>query len=81
MSDRTTTFKASFPDIPPNIPDFDLIRPIGRGGFGQVWLATNRTSVALRAVKVILLRRSDGLDAAGREMTSIARLEATLRED
>ncbi len=79
MSDRTTTFKASFPDIPPNIPDFDLIRPIGRGGFGQVWLATNRATGALRAVKVILLRRSDGLDAAGREITSIARLEATLR--
>ena len=71
--------KASSPDIPPNIPDFDLIRPIGRGGFGQVWLATNRATGALRAVKVILLRRADGLDPAGREITSITRLEANLR--
>ena len=78
MSDRTTTFNASFPDIPPNIPDFDLIRPVGRGGFGQVWLATNHATGALRAVKVIPLQRSDGRDPAGREITSLARLEANL---
>jgi len=40
----------------PDVPDFDLIRPVGSGGFGQVWLAINRTTRKLRAVKVIPLR-------------------------
>ena len=75
MNEQTTDFEGNVPDI----PGFDLIRPIGRGGFGQVWLATNQATGALRAVKVIPLRRSDGRDPAGREITSIARLEANLR--
>ena len=40
---------------PPEVPDFELIRCIGRGGFGAVWLASNRTTGRLRAVKVIPL--------------------------
>lgn len=63
----------------PEIPDFDLIRPIGRGGFGQVWLARNRATGHLRAVKLIPLHRSGTLDAAGREVVSLTRLEANLR--
>jgi serine/threonine protein kinase len=63
----------------PEIPDFDLLRPIGQGGFGQVWLAQNRTTGHLRAVKLIPLRRSGTLDAAGREIVSLTRLEANLR--
>lgn len=64
---------------PPEIPDFDLLRPIGQGGFGQVWLARNQTTGHLRAIKVIPLRRSGVVDAAGREITSLTRLEARLR--
>ena len=56
-----------------------MLRPIGRGGFGEVWLATNRTTGHLRAVKVIPLARSGATDPAGREITSITRLEANLR--
>ena len=64
---------------PPEVPDFDLIRRIGGGGFGQVWLATNRTTGQLRAVKVIGRHRSEGVDPAGREISSLTRLEANLR--
>jgi serine/threonine protein kinase len=64
----------------PEIPDFDLIRLIGEGGFGQVWLATNQTTGRLRAVKVIPLHGST-TDPAGREITSITRLEANVRCD
>ena len=65
--------------IGPNIPDFDLVRPIGEGGFGRVWLARNRATGHLRAVKVIPLRRAGRTDPAGREITSLTRLEANLR--
>ncbi|OHB68529.1 MAG: hypothetical protein A2V70_04210 [Planctomycetes bacterium RBG_13_63_9] len=64
---------------PPEVPDFDLLRLIGEGGFGQVWLATNRATGHLRAVKVIALHRSGMTDPAGREITSLTRLEANLR--
>jgi serine/threonine protein kinase len=75
------TFSWSLPDGPcPQIPDLDLIRVIGRGGFGQVWLATNRTTRSLRAVKVVALQRRGAADPAGREIASIIRLEARLRQ-
>lgn len=61
---------------PPRIPDFDLIRPIGQGGFGQVWLAANQATGQLRAVKLIPLRAQR--NPAGREITSLVRLEKNL---
>jgi eukaryotic-like serine/threonine-protein kinase len=63
----------------PQVPDFDFLRPIGEGGFGQVWLAINRTTGRPRAVKVISRARDGGRDPAGREVASLTRLEATLR--
>src|SRR5204863_631642 len=41
---------APFP--PPAIPDHELIRLIGRGSYGQVWLAKNAVGT-LRAIKVV----------------------------
>ena len=70
------------PDVPtPDIPDLDLIRPIGSGGFGRVWLAANRATGHLRAVKVIPLRRYGETDRAGREISSLTRLEENVRTD
>ncbi|MGA2797323.1 MAG: serine/threonine-protein kinase [Thermoguttaceae bacterium] len=63
---------------PPQVQDYDLIRPIGEGGFGRVWLAANQTTGRLRAVKLIPLRRSGATDAAGREIVSLTRLEVNL---
>ncbi len=79
MSDPLAPQTTDNGEGPPEIPDFDLIRPIGRGGFGRVWLARNRATGHLRAVKVIPLRRSGAADAAGREITSLIRLEEKLR--
>ncbi len=79
MSDRAKDSSAGNDRAKPEVPDFDLIRPIGEGGFGQVWLAKNRTTGHLRAVKIIALRGSASTDAAGREITSLTRLEATLQ--
>ena len=78
MIDPTADY-SSHPQHPaPQVPDFELIRPIGRGGFGQVWLATNRATGHLRAVKVIALGRTGTSDPARREITSITRLEESV---
>jgi serine/threonine protein kinase len=79
MDDHAADSSTENAKRPPEVPDFALIRPIGEGGFGRVWLAANRTTGHLRAVKVIPLGRSGTLDPAGREITSLARLEANLR--
>lgn len=60
----------------PEIPDFQLIREIGSGGFGSVWLAVNKATGHLRAVKLIP-RRGSG---ASRELASLTRLEAHARQ-
>lgn len=68
-------------DAPPldAIPDFRLIRLVGRGSFGQVWLARNVTTQGLRAVKIIRLRESGAVDLAGREIVSLSYLEQNVR--
>jgi formylglycine-generating enzyme required for sulfatase activity len=42
--------------VPPRIPDHEVLRCIGRGSYGEVWMARAVTGV-LRAVKVV--RRAD----------------------
>ena len=63
---------------PPEVPDFELIRPIGEGGFGQVWLGRNRTTGRLRAVKLIPLHHKGRADPAGREIVSLTHLETRI---
>ncbi len=63
----------------PQTPDFDFVRLLGEGGFGQVWLAINRTTGQPRAVKLIPLARAGSRDPAGREIASLVRLEADTR--
>ena len=60
---------------PTQVPDFDLVRRIGEGGFGEVWVAVNRTTGQPRGVKLIPLARSSRLDPAGREIGGLTRLE------
>jgi serine/threonine protein kinase len=79
MSDVTGQSSTTSGRTPPEVPGFDLIRPIGKGGFAEVWLATNQTTGQLRAVKVISTDRSGTMDPAGREITSIICLQANLR--
>jgi len=79
VSNQAASSSPPHDNPPPKVPDYDLMRLIGEGGFGQVWLAQNQATGHLRAVKVIPLRRSGTTDPAGREITSITRLEANLR--
>lgn len=70
----TTTASPAAP--PPAVPDVDLVRRIGRGGFGEVWLGVNRATGGLKAVKIIpLARGGHSTDPAGREIVSLSQLE------
>ncbi|MBC8875709.1 MAG: serine/threonine protein kinase [Planctomycetes bacterium] len=79
MADQTTGSSSDKDHAKPEIPDFDLIRLIGRGGFGEVWLAKNRATGHLRAVKAVPLRAPGATDPATREITSLTRLEAAMQ--
>ncbi|MBE7500477.1 MAG: protein kinase [Verrucomicrobiales bacterium] len=60
------------------IPDHELLRPIGRGSYGEVWLARSVLG-ELRAVK--LVRHSGAADSgpAGREFAGLRRFEPVSR--
>ncbi len=79
MSEPTTPSPTGDDGPAVEIPEYELIRAIGEGGFGRVWLAKNRTTGHLRAVKLVPLARSGGTDPAGREIMSLTRLETNLR--
>ncbi len=71
----TTTAGPAAP--PPAVPDVDLVRRIGRGGFGEVWLGVNRATGGLKAVKIIpLAPGGQRTDPAGREIVSLSQLES-----
>jgi serine/threonine protein kinase len=65
-------------NAPPVIPDHTLLRPIGRGAYGEVWLARNVMG-ALRAVKVIERRQFDSDRPYEREFAGIQRYEPVSR--
>ena len=63
---------------PPSIPDHVLLRSIGRGAYGEVWLARNVMG-APRAVKIIWRRQFDSDRPYERELAGIQRYEPVSR--
>src|SRR5438477_920789 len=64
----------SMVDSPPYIPDFSVLRRIGRGSYGDVWLARSVTGV-YRAVKVVYRSRFDDERPYEREFAGIQKFE------
>ncbi len=62
----------------PFIPDHTLLRPIGRGAYGEVWLARNVMG-ALRAVKLVWRRQFDSQRPYEREFAGIQKFEPVSR--
>lgn len=62
----------------PSIPDHELIRPIGSGGYGVVWLARSVLGV-YRAIKIISRTRFDHERPFQRECEGIKRFEPISR--
>ncbi|PWU08109.1 MAG: hypothetical protein C5B50_30220 [Verrucomicrobia bacterium] len=69
---------ASASDCPPQVPDHELIRRVGEGSYGSVWLARNIMGV-FRAVKVV--HRKDFADERPfeREFSGIRKFEPISR--
>lgn len=62
----------------PHIPDHELLRPIGRGSYGAVWLA--RTTLGtFRAVKIVHRDAFDSARPYEREFSGIQRFEPVSR--
>jgi tetratricopeptide (TPR) repeat protein len=63
---------------PPRIPDYEPLRRIGRGSYGEVWLARNVLG-QLRAVKVVYRSRFTDPRPFEREFEGIQRFEPISR--
>lgn len=59
------------------VPDFELIRPIGSGSYGQVWLARSVTGL-WRAVKVVKSGDRGDQRLLERELAGITRFQQSL---
>ena len=63
---------------PPRVPDHELIRRIGRGAYGEVWLAHSVTG-AFRAVKIVHRKFFDHDRPFDREFEGIQKFEPVSR--
>jgi len=65
---------------PPQIPDYDLLRRIGIGAYGEVWLARSKATGVLRAAKIVWRSRFADERPFQREFEGIRRFEQISRE-
>ncbi len=77
---------SSTPDAGPNpkkrptVPDYDLLHRIGRGAYGDVWLARSQATGALRAAKIVWRHTFEDAKPFQREFAGIQRFERISRE-
>jgi hypothetical protein len=62
----------------PSVPDHEVLRVIGRGGYGEIWLARGLTG-ALRAVKVVYRSTFESERAFQREFQGMSAFEPISR--
>jgi WD40 repeat protein/tetratricopeptide (TPR) repeat protein len=81
MSDSTPSASVPVPEpgkAPPRIPDYELLHRVGRGAYGEVWLARGVTG-AFRAVKIVHRSSFDNERPFRREFEGILKFEPISR--
>jgi serine/threonine protein kinase len=71
---------ASIPIHQPAVPDYELIRRIGHGAYGDVWLARSQATGALRAAKIVWRHTFEDAKPFQREFAGIQNFERISRE-
>ncbi len=64
----------------PQVPNHEMVRSIGRGSYGEIWLARSLTGT-WRAVKIVDRRTFESDKAFQREFEGMAKFEPISRED
>jgi hypothetical protein len=75
-----TSDTESTPINQPTVPDYDLLRRIGRGAYGDVWLARSQATGALRTAKIVWRHTFEDGRPFQREFAGIQQFERISRE-
>src|SRR5450432_1975478 len=68
------------PTKEPSVPDYELLRRIGHGAYGDVWLARSKATGVLRAAKIVWRHTFEDERPFKREFEGIQRFERISRE-
>src|SRR5664279_693989 len=71
---------AAEPAVQATVPDYQLLRRIGHGAYGDVWLARSQATGALRAAKIVWRHTFEDAKPFQREFAGIQRFERISRE-